>query len=69
MKNKLLNDDLNFLEITPICIKCTRFVILLKPFFTSLSLPSRGQMGIQHLSGTTDELSACRSSSGTPWGE
>lgn len=71
MKNKLLSDDLNFLEITLICIKCTRFVIfvILKPFFTSPPLPGRGQMEILHLLGTTVEHSACRPSPGTLWGE
>lgn len=60
MKNKLLSDDLNFLEITLICIKRTGFGILLKPFLTSPPSRGRGQLGLRLLPGTADEHSACR---------
>lgn len=66
MKTKLLSDDLNFLEIAPICIERTRFGVLLKLFLTNLPSPGRGQLGIGLLPGTTDDHSACRPPPATP---
>lgn len=45
MKSKLLSYDLNFLEITLICIERTGFGILLKPFLIILTSPGRGELG------------------------
>lgn len=45
MKIKLLSDDLNFLEITLICIERVGFGILLKTFLTILTSPGTGELG------------------------